>query len=270
MLNGSHLGKKGDPRAPSLSDGSAFGIFARGPRRHADLELPVKGFSLVEVMVSVAIIGVISATVMVVSSSGIKLSIDSKTSIENQAVTDQISELISNEQSCRLALGGPDTIIGALGPEAQIINLTAPTNIKLYKSMPSPRTKFVDPADPSFNRFGASTLTTLTLEPLDPSGFANGVNKPAKITVTFNSSLNTPKVTSNLYLSVRVNAAKQLVTCSRFTYSTDGNYANKCDGAYNGYVSTGTQLNCRQVRCPVGVPCGLLPTGNVKCQATCP
>ncbi|MGZ3721787.1 MAG: PilW family protein [Bdellovibrionales bacterium] len=239
-----------------------------------------KGFSLVEVLVSMAIGGLVIGVVMMLSTNSYTSGTMAKASVAHESLVNQITQLLANEQSCRLALGGPQVHNGPDYLIAQTVTAgpnPPPTNIRLFMPIQNGfnRTVLYDPADPTKNRYGPLTITSLTIQPLNPgTSWALQNTTPAKITLTTTSTINQQRTSSNIYLTVFVNLLTRISDCYPLTYSTDENAAPICPGpAYNvwGYKSTGTRMECRIIRCGYGgVPCGTELNGDVHCQATCP
>jgi len=230
-----------------------------------------KGFTFLEVLAAMVILSVAGVALMTVSSQVFNQLSRTKIHSERLLLVDQIRNLVANEQSCRLLMGGPESYMNSYlqminGPTNQVMDPANPTAIVLYEPVTGlGRPKWVDQNDSNLNKFGDWTVTSLTLEPLNPPAAANSV-VPSKITIRETAIDGQEIVVDDIYLSVAVDAAYNILSCYPLTYSTDGNYAAPCPSSYFP-TTTGPNVRCVRLKCDPGFsPIGLDASGNVICN----
>lgn len=230
----------------------------------------MKGFTLTEVLVSIAIVGIAVAGIAVVSSNILKMSNVTNSSAQFNSSVGELAGFLSDETSCRLALGGPGTYGTQVpGSTAQPMNTSGTTNIKIYTPVISvPRPVFIDPADPLHNKFGQWRVTALQIQPMTGTASPPGP-VPARITITMTGPDGQIRIANNIYLSAMLDGSNNIYSCFGITYGTSANLIPIC-AANSAAFSTGTQVTCVHVKCTAGMPCGWDGSGNVICQPTCP
>lgn len=241
------------------------------------------GASLVEVLLTAALISVAVLSSMTFSSVIANSYANSKAILDFENVTAQVNSFISNEQSCRLAFGGPDP--GPLaGAAAQQINLSGPREIRLYMPKaagagPEGRLVYMDATDANTNKFGDWTLRSLTITPLSmnnavPVPAAAGparVSMNVRIVMERNLDLAVPtkRISTTTNLTAYTDAANNIISCTGLSFGTgvDAFAAPVCR-PNEALYSDGTHLGCRRIKCvaPYPTPLGGWDAhGNIRC-----
>ncbi len=256
------------------------------------------GFTLVEVIVTIGIWGVVILSLISVQKSLIERKTSGASSYEYASLISEISAILSTEQGCRTALGGPVTRGGTPNPSRiqTFSNLGGIGQLGGTAAYPSPAPSplllyqpFMDPETTSTLLLGAppaqmrrirewevSELQLTTLVPLPASGsFPN--NKPARFPAQLDIRLNRLSqgggvdrhIRGIINLSLEVDTNGAIISCGPFSYATASTFG--CD--INSVLTTidgpggGTRPICIPYRCaPPTTRTGTDPiTGGVTC-----
>lgn len=178
-----------------------------------------------------------------------------------------IDSVMKNEQSCRIALGGPATFGGAPTPSAQTYDGISPAEIRLYQN--DGVTPFLSSSSP-YNTFGMLTILGITLTPIRLVPGATNVyfsqltisgKKPSG--ASLGGAL---RFRRDIKLSVMIDASNRIVSCSSLTFlGSDQQPLPVCAGD-QGLYSNGLQIRCVKMVCPAGQSIiGFQSDGSVIC-----
>lgn len=239
------------------------------------------GFSLVEVVIAVALVALAAAAFMLIGDGLSKGYQREKINGQSFAITDRIRELLSYEGSCRLAFGGPSVYGGPVNHTTQKMVRGAVTpNIILYVPTSPPSQVFLNAQTPDPttqpNTLGDWTITSLTLTAANPGiGVSCPGSVPAYLSYTgiptFNlanptlPAVGAGRIVQNIFLTVKLDAACNIISCYPITYGTDGNPIPVCS-RYETATAVGPHVECRLTSCPTGTsPQGADAYGNIIC-----
>lgn len=239
------------------------------------------GFALIDVIVGAAVFSVVVLSVAQLSALVSTISMRSKRVIEFGKIVTEINSILSNESSCRLALGGPSTLNGALVDETRALLSNQPTDVTLYvpAAAGGARPVYLN-STAGTNRIGQWRALSVQLTPLSllyavpqnvppppPPGPLPQRNIPARLNIVFTADGVDRRQSAEINVSVSLDGADNIVSCSKLNFGTDQFAAPVC-GPNQALYSDGTRLGCRTVRCIppiVGPSLGWNPDGSIRC-----
>jgi hypothetical protein len=233
-----------------------------------------KGSALVEVLIGAMMIGVGVAAIIEVSSQSLNTYKKADNTASFNSLYDRIDSWISNEQTCRLAFGGPSTINPLSGESVNlqsIPNLPPPNNagskeILIYKPVQSlllsDRPKFAAKnldlsTDGQTKDNAAWVFRSIALSPTS-GAWVNGKPNPAEVTITAvprnsgksitnaSDSTNDPRMRTfagqipKLALTLVLDSSGNVLTCGPLNFNS-----------YNAYDPTNPEWSLAPVQpCP--------------------
>lgn len=251
---------------------------SKGMQQQTEQRLNSSGMGLVQALVAVVLVSTFTLGSLSLVST---ISVSYGTAQALHEFTDavaQIESLVSNETSCRLAIGGPTTFGGAPDGAIQTMAAAAATNLRLYSPSvagggPGGRQVFMEVDNANANRFGAWTLVALRLRPLSPAfpiAGPNQVTTALELTMRRQGAngLEVERSASTIHFMVDINAARQMVSCFGISYATDATLSAPICPAGEALYSDGTNLGCRRLFCSnpaFPVANGADASGNLIC-----
>jgi hypothetical protein len=219
-----------------------------------------RGSVLVQVLLLCSLTVMIGAASMQMFLSNKQFAESELQSVQMMTLQGLADSVLKDEESCRLALGGPATFGGALSGLEQEMNPTpnAVSPIQIYNFDRSARLVSNIAGDPS-SRFGklqiqAVTLTTLYAVPENVPGNPN--IHFAQLTIAANKVGGLPGsrnvVRSDVRLTVQIDSTNKIISCNSLTFLGTARMPLPICRSDESLFSNGNFVRCATTLCPAG------------------